>query len=65
MTNHKAILIIYAILGLPGLFPACIFWLSNRYIFGNRHQTKEDFLSFMMACTVFMALVFGVMYLVK
>jgi len=63
-TRQKIILTIYAILGLPGLLPACVLWLLLRAS-GMRNLTKEEFLSFMMACTLFMIVFCGIAYLLK
>ena len=64
-TRQKIILTTYAILGLPGLPLACLFWLSNRYNFGMRNQTKEDFLSFMMAMSLLEGIIVGIVYLTR
>jgi len=62
MNRHNVILWIYAIVGIPGLPLACAFWLIRRYILGNRDQTKEDFLSYMMTFSIFTMLMFSVIY---
>jgi hypothetical protein len=61
-TRQKIILTVFAIVGLPGLPLACLYWLLNRYIFGNRNQTWVEFITFMAAITFTTAL-FGGLYL--
>lgn len=66
MTKQNIKLTIMFMMGLPGLPIACVSWLLDRYVIApdmppqNRFLgTKEMFISLMVACTVFGAIVYS------
>jgi hypothetical protein len=65
MTKQNIKLTIFFILGLPALPIACVMWLMNRYIFDDKNQSKELFISFMLAATVFFGAVGLLLFYVK